>query len=78
MPVTIRGLTLYRINEALNQAGVSRATYFRWVRAGRITDSRYKDRNGRRLFTLQEIGELERVANHLIESPQQLVWPFKQ
>jgi predicted site-specific integrase-resolvase len=72
MPVTIDGVTLFRISEALNRAGVSRATYFRWVRQGRVHDSRYKDRNGRRLFTAEEVRELERVAHRLIESPTQL------
>ena len=72
MPVTIDGVTLFRISEALDRAGVSRATYFRWVRQGRVYDSRYKDRNGRRLFTSEEVRELERVAHRLIESPTQL------
>jgi DNA-binding transcriptional MerR regulator len=72
MPVSIDGVTLYRISEALMRAGVSRATYFRWVRQGRVRDSRYKDRNGRRLFTPDEVRELERVAHRLIESPTQL------
>ena len=70
MPVTLQGVTLYRISEALDRAGVSRATYFRWVRHGRVRDCRYKDRNGRRLFTSEEVHALERVAHHLIESPQ--------
>jgi DNA-binding transcriptional MerR regulator len=72
MPVIIDGVTLYRISEALSRAGVSRATYFRWVRQGRVHDSRFKDRNGRRLFTSDEVRELERVAHRLIESPMQL------
>lgn len=72
MPLTIRGVTLYRISEALSQAGVSRATYFRWVRTGRVADCRYKDRNGRRLFTIAEARRLERVAHRLIEGPSQL------
>ena len=72
MPVTIKGVTLYRISEALTEAGLSRATYFRWVRTGRVPDSRYKDRNGRRLFTPDEVLRLERVAHRLIESPSQL------
>jgi predicted site-specific integrase-resolvase len=72
MPLTIDGVTLFRISEALDRAGVSRATYFRWVRQGRVHDSRYKDRNGRRLFTAEEVRELERVAHRLIETPTQL------
>ena len=72
MPLTIRGVRLYRICEALTQAGVSRATYFRWVRTGRVPDCRYKDRNGRRLFTADEARRLERVAHQLIERPSQL------
>ncbi len=72
MPITIQGVTFYRISEALQSAGVSRATYFRWVRHGRVSDCRHKDRNGRRLFTPDEVSQLERVAHHLIESPKGL------
>ena len=68
MPVTIEGADLYRIGEALRNAAISRATYFRWVRTGRVPDTRYKDRNGRRLFTAAELKSLQEVAQRLFES----------
>lgn len=66
MPLTIDGATVFRIGEALERAGVSRATYFRWVKCGRIEDARYRDRNGRRVFTYRELRTLEDAANHLV------------
>ncbi len=68
MPVLIRDQTMYRIGEALVTAGVSRATFFRWVRQGRVGDTRFKDRNGRRLFTREELEALRAFALRLVES----------
>ena len=76
MALTIGERTLHRISEALERAGVSRATYFRWVRQGRVADVRYRDRNGRRVFTPEEIVALERVAHRLIETPRPLGPPM--
>lgn len=73
MPVQLNGMKLFRIGEALKQAGLSRATYFRWVREGRISDARYRDRNGRRVLTPEELRHLIREANKVVEadpSPQ--------
>ena len=70
MPLTIEGRTLYPIAEALAHASVSRATYFRWLKQGRLTDTHFKDRNGRRLFTERELGVLLSESQHLIENPQ--------
>ena len=70
MPITINGITLYRIGEALTTAGVSRATYFRWVKDGRFPDTQYRDRNGRRLFTADELHALKAAAEHLITGSQ--------
>jgi predicted site-specific integrase-resolvase len=71
MPISIDGKTVYRIGEALAEAGVSRATYFRWVREGRLGDVRYRDRNGRRVFTDEEVHGLCCITKKLvIASPQ--------
>jgi len=77
MPATIEGRTVYRIGEALKIAGVSRATYFRWVRQGRMSDTQYRDRNSRRVFTEAELQELERVANHLVDATGQMKLPLE-
>src|SRR5689334_9562283 len=71
MPLVIDGKTVYRIGEALEEAGMSRATYFRWVRIGKLPDTRYRDRNGRRVFTHDEVRGLRGLAQRLVEaSPQ--------
>jgi hypothetical protein len=77
MPTSIDGNLLFPIGEALDRAGVSRATYFRWVREGRIPDARFRDRNGRRVLTTEELSLLERRANRLVETlpPDQLTLP---
>jgi predicted site-specific integrase-resolvase len=61
---------LYRIGEALATASLSRATYFRWLKAGRIRETQFKDRNGRRLFTEIEVDTLVSEAQRLVENPQ--------
>lgn len=70
MPITIQGMTLYRIGEALSRADLSRATYFRWLKQGRVRDTQFKDRNGRRLFTEEELEQLSAQAQRLVENPQ--------
>ncbi len=70
MPLTIEGRKLYRIGEALASASLSRATYFRWLKQGRVKDTQFKDRNGRRVFTEEELGELKKECQRLVEAPQ--------
>lgn len=78
MPVTINGTRVYRIGEALLHAGVSRATYFRWIKRRRIPDTRFRDRNGRRVFTEEELTRLTDEANRLVEASPQLRMSFNQ
>jgi predicted site-specific integrase-resolvase len=70
MPLIIEGKTLYRIGEALDSASMSRATYFRWLKIGRLRDTQFKDRNGRRVFTEAELKQLTHEAQRLVENPQ--------
>jgi predicted site-specific integrase-resolvase len=70
MPSHIDGKIFYRIGEALAIASLSRATYFRWLKQGRLRDTHFKDCNGRRLFTESELGILVDEAKQLIEQPQ--------
>ena len=78
MPIELQDRTLYMIGEALSKVGVSRSTYFRWVRQGRISDTQYKDRNGRRVFTLDELEELGRVAHQLQDRQLQSQFSFQE
>ncbi len=70
MPVVIEGRKFYRIGEALAVASVSRATYFRWLKLGLLKDTQFKDRNGRRVFTEDELDELKRESQKLVQAPQ--------
>jgi predicted site-specific integrase-resolvase len=70
VPLLIEGKKLYRIGEALASASLSRATYFRWLKQGRLKDTQFKDRNGRRVFTEEELSGLRREAQRLVETPQ--------
>ena len=67
-PLSIGGIEVFRIGEALKSARVSRPTYFRWVKSGRVPDTKYRDRNGRRVFTKDELKQLAEKADRLIES----------
>jgi len=60
MPVKLNGQTYYRTSEACRKAGISKATYFRWLREGVIKDVAHKDRRSWRLFTEKDI---ERIMN---------------
>jgi len=77
VPFEIDGVTVHSIGEALQRANISRATYFRWVRQGRVSDAQYRDRNGRRVFTAEEVDRLSRVANRLVDSSEQLRMPLE-
>ena len=76
MSFTLEGEIVYRIGEALKLAGLSRSTYFRWVREGRIRDVEYRDRNRRRVFTQEELQRLRSEAQRLVPaSPQMTLLP---
>lgn len=70
MPIVVNDTKLYRIGEALSTASLSRATYFRWLKVGRIRETQFKDRNGRRLFTEAELQTLVSEAKRLMQQPQ--------
>jgi predicted site-specific integrase-resolvase len=63
MPITINGQTYYKTLEACKLAGISKATFFRWLREGVIEDMAIKDRRGWRLFTVEDI---ERIKNEVV------------
>lgn len=76
VPTTLKDRIVFSIGEALSKAGVSRSTYFRWVRSGRIPDTQFKDRNGHRVFTEEEIRILDNFANQLRDSNAQIRLEF--
>jgi excisionase family DNA binding protein len=66
MAQDINGIIYYKTNEACKIAGISRATFFRWLKEGTIEDVRHKDRRGWRLFTDEDIERLKEEANKVI------------
>ena len=58
MPVIIKGETYYRTREACRKAGISKATLFRRFSNGILQDSIFKDSNGWRLFSEDDIRRL--------------------
>jgi hypothetical protein len=79
MPRTVDGRTLYRFAEALDQAQISRSTFIRWVREGRIKDVRFRDRNKARLLTQEELDALKAISLEVIDTrqPQAQPLPFR-
>ncbi|MBN1862167.1 MAG: helix-turn-helix domain-containing protein [Dehalococcoidales bacterium] len=66
MVVTLDGKTYYRTAEACRLAGISRNTFFRWLREGLFADVGIRDRRGWRLFTEEDLIRLKNEANRVI------------
>lgn len=60
----IDGKMYYRTSEACKKTGVSRATLFRWLKAG-ILEKHYKDRRGWRIFTEEDLNEIRAEAKRI-------------
>ena len=68
MAIKINGQMYYRTLEACHMAGVSRATLFRWLKAGILEDAMPRDRKGWRLFTENDINRIKSEATRVISS----------
>lgn len=66
MSLKMNGVSYYQTNEACKLAGISRATFFRWLKEGTIEDVKYKDRRGWRLFTDEDIEKLKKEAHKVV------------
>jgi len=64
VPLEINGQTYYRTSEACIKTGVSRATLFRWLKAG-ILSKYYKNRRGWRLFTEEDLATVRTEAKKI-------------
>ena len=64
MPIEINTQTYYRTSEACMKAGISRATLFRWLKAG-VLNTSYRDRRGWRLFTEGDLNKIQAEANRV-------------
>lgn len=65
MATRINGRTYYRTSEACQKAGISKATLFRWCKVGILEDVVYRDRNGWRLFTENDIDRIRAEATRI-------------
>ena len=65
MAIKLNGETYYRTAEACQLAGISRNTFFRWLREGLFTDVGTRDRRGWRLFTEGDLLRLKNEANRV-------------
>jgi predicted site-specific integrase-resolvase len=59
--IEINGQVYYRTAEACERAGISRATLFRWLKAG-ILQETHRDRRGWRMFTEKDLNLLREEA----------------
>ena len=73
MPTTIRGTLYYRTAEACNTAGISKNTFFRWLRTGEFADVRTVDRHGWRLFTEEDLVRLCERAQSITVTPESVL-----
>jgi hypothetical protein len=51
----LRQIWMYRANVITDGLGVQGATFYRWIRAGRIPESDYRDLCGNRLWTKEQV-----------------------
>jgi DNA-binding transcriptional MerR regulator len=65
MSVEINGKTYYRTAEICAKAGISRATLFRWLKAG-VLKKTYRDRRGWRMFTENDLNTM-RAESEMIK-----------
>jgi DNA-binding transcriptional regulator PaaX len=62
MSIEINGKTYYRTAEICAKAGISRATLFRWLKAG-VLKKTYRDRRGWRMFTESDLETMRAEAD---------------
>ena len=65
MPVIINGQTYYRTAEVCQKAGISRTTFFRWLKECVLEDVARRDRRGWRLFTEDDLSKIRAEASRI-------------
>ena len=68
MPVTVNGQTYYRTAEVYRTVGISRTTFFRWLKESILREVEQRDRRGWRLFTEDELNRFKAEANRVVKS----------
>ncbi len=70
MSVTVNGETYYRTAEVCQIVGISKTTFFRWLKGGIFKEAEYRDRRGWRLFTEDELSRFKAESHRIIKSDQ--------
>jgi predicted site-specific integrase-resolvase len=65
MSVIIEQKKYYRTKEACHKAGISKATFHRWIKQGVVNDNIIKDRRGWRLFSDEDVEHIRKEASRL-------------
>ena len=65
MTIIIDGQAYYRTSEACQKASISKATLFRWFKAGTLEDIMRRDRKKWRLFTEDDINRIKAEATKI-------------
>ena len=65
MPVNINGQTYYRTAEVCQEVGISRTTFFRWLKNGILEEVALRDRRGWRLFTKDDLEKIHAEATRI-------------
>jgi len=63
--LTLKEKNFFSINEACKIAGISRPTFLRWIQQGKFIDVQYRDRNGWRIFTKDDVSRLKTKVNQI-------------
>ena len=71
MSLKLEDQNFFSISKACKIAGISRPTFLRWVKQGKFTDVHYRDRNGWRLFTGDDISRLKSKVNEVAPNREQ-------
>ena len=71
MPVEINGQTYYRTAVVCRMVGLSRTTFFRWLKEGTFKEPECRDRRQWRLFTEDEMAAFRAEAHRIIKISNQ-------
>ena len=71
MPINVDGVEMYAMADVAGEIGVSRQTLWRWKKDAKIPPG-HRFRDGRVVFTSDEMEEIRRYANRLepIDQPR--------
>ena len=70
MPLVSGGVKYYRTTEAARSVGISRSTLLRWLSQNRVEVPVRRDRNGWRVFTVEDISVIRQAAEHIEEKSE--------